>query len=80
MEGKNLSELVPAEDRKGATIGDKEGRVKERWVKRFESMLSRNKVTGHDLENNVTHEKWRWWSEDLFWGIIKDSTKMTRNN
>ena len=33
------SGLVPVKDRNGATISDKE-RVKERWVKHFENVLT----------------------------------------
>ena len=36
--------LVPANNRNGTTINDKE-RIKERWAVNFENLLNRNRVT-----------------------------------
>ena len=49
LKGSSQSELVPVEDRNGATISDKE-KVKERWVENFENVLDRDTVAGKDID------------------------------
>ena len=49
--GSSESVNVPAKDKNGATINDKE-RIKERWADQFENSLSRGTVAGKDIEEN----------------------------
>ena len=49
LKGSSQSRLVPAKDRNGATISDKE-KVKERWVEHFENVLNQDTVAGKDID------------------------------
>ena len=65
LRGSGQSGLVPVENRKGATVNEKET-VKYRWAEHFEIVLNRDRVAGKDIDKNERVCNSLDMKEDLF--------------